>query len=132
MATSKIKIPVIFGVIAALLLFGTVVYSKIEGWSFVDSFYFTGMTITTIGYGDLVPTNDFSKVLTVFFALVGVSFVLYLLFNLANFSLEKRDELRRILNRISVSRKGNKWKDVRTLQKKWPSNIKKPKKIKSR
>jgi len=33
-----------------------------EDWSFADAFYFCCVTMTTVGYGDLVPTNDGSKV----------------------------------------------------------------------
>ena len=45
----------------------------------VDGFYFTAMTVTTIGYGDLVPTTDLSKIATVGFALSGVAIFLYAL-----------------------------------------------------
>jgi hypothetical protein len=32
------------------------------GWSFVDSAYFMVQTITSIGYGDLVPENDRQRI----------------------------------------------------------------------
>ncbi len=55
-----------------VIAFGTIFYSRYEGWSTVDSLYFTVVTLLTIGYGDLTPTTDASKLFTVVYALVGV------------------------------------------------------------
>lgn len=64
---------------------GTTFYSQHEGWSVVDSLYFTVVTLLTIGYGDLTPSTDASKLFTVVYALVGVgllaSFVTVLVIN---------------------------------------------------
>jgi hypothetical protein len=55
---------------------GTVFYTLVERWSIIDALYFTVITLTTIGYGDLHPTGDISKIFTIFFVIAGVSFVL--------------------------------------------------------
>ena len=68
-----------FVLIFALLVFGTFAYNIIEGWTYVDSLYFTAMTVTTVGYGDLVPSTDASKLFTVFFSLTGISIVLVIM-----------------------------------------------------
>lgn len=62
--------------LASLLAVGTVAYHQIEGWSWSTSFYFTVCTLTTIGYGDVVPTTESSRLFTAFFALAGVSIAL--------------------------------------------------------
>lgn len=61
---------------AVILAIGTVFYMVVEGWSVVDALYFTVVTLTTIGYGDLHPTTDLSKLFTIFFVFAGVSFIL--------------------------------------------------------
>ncbi len=64
--------------IAGLLTVGTALFRFLEGWSWADSFYFTGMTITTVGgYAGLAPSTPPAKVITVLFALcaVGMGFV---------------------------------------------------------
>ncbi len=60
-----------------------------QNWSYVDSFYFSAMTLTTIGYGDFFPTNDLSKIVTVFYAIFGVAIVLYLLGVIARWYIER-------------------------------------------
>ena len=61
------------GLLLLTLLAGsTVFYWRMEGWSIIDSMYFSVMTMSTIGYGDLVPTTILSKVFTIMFALLGI------------------------------------------------------------
>jgi hypothetical protein len=55
---------------------GTVFYRFVEDWSWVDSLYFTVVTLTTVGYGDLHPTTALSKLFTVALILVGVGAIL--------------------------------------------------------
>jgi hypothetical protein len=75
-----------FGILmaVALLAIGTAYYSYQEGWSAVDSFYFSTMTLTTIGYGDLVPATDAGKIFTSFYALFGIGTMLYIMGSLIN------------------------------------------------
>ena len=64
---------VIASALGSLLLVGTVSYHYLEDWSWNESFYFTVCTLTTIGYGDLHPTSDTSRMFTALFALAGVA-----------------------------------------------------------
>ena len=96
-ATTRIGFTVVM--LAVLLVLGTVGFHSIEtyqsgllegeNWTYVDSFYFSAMTITTIGYGDLYPSHDLSKVITVFYAFFGVALVLYLLGVMARWYIER-------------------------------------------
>jgi len=49
---------------AIILAVGTVAYHYLEGWSWVDSLYFSVITLTTIGYGDFSPQTDAGKLFT--------------------------------------------------------------------
>lgn len=75
------------GVIAT----GTIFYWIVEGWSLIDSLYFTVVMLTTVGFGDLHPTTEFSRLFTVGFILIGVGFILGFL----NFLLTKTAQRRR-------------------------------------
>lgn len=62
---------VIFGYIAL----GVIFYTQVEEWSFVDALYFTITTLTTVGYGDVVPKDDSGKLFTAFFILLGLCLI---------------------------------------------------------
>jgi hypothetical protein len=59
----------------SLVLVGTVVFSLLEDWSIVDSFYFSVVTATTVGFGDITPDTDGAKLFCVLYIIVGISIV---------------------------------------------------------
>ena len=61
--------------VAALLAVGTIAYSFLEGWTLVDSLYFSVVTLATVGYGDLTPTTDVAKLFTIGYILTGIGIV---------------------------------------------------------
>ena len=61
---------------SGILGFGTVVYHYIEEWSWIDSLYFSVITLTTIGYGDFSPQTDVGKVFTIFYIILGLGIIL--------------------------------------------------------
>ena len=63
----------------ALLALATIFYHMVEDWTWVDSFYFSSVAITTVGFGDLSPTTDVSKLFTVFYIFAGFSLMVAVL-----------------------------------------------------
>jgi voltage-gated potassium channel len=51
---------------------GTVIYSALEGWTLIDSLYFSVVTLATVGFGDLTPTTDVAKLFTVAYIITGI------------------------------------------------------------
>uniref|UniRef100_A0A915I4A8 Potassium channel domain-containing protein n=1 Tax=Romanomermis culicivorax TaxID=13658 RepID=A0A915I4A8_ROMCU len=53
----KEKMPVIVGILTVILfiLGGAVLFAVWEGWNIFDGAYFSFVTLTTIGFGDMVP-----------------------------------------------------------------------------
>jgi voltage-gated potassium channel Kch len=59
-------------VAGALVLTGTIFYWRAEDWTFVQSLYFSVVTLATVGYGDLTPTSDGTRIFTIIYILMGL------------------------------------------------------------
>ncbi|MCB9261803.1 MAG: two pore domain potassium channel family protein [Flavobacteriales bacterium] len=59
-----------------VVISGSVFYHFVEGWGWVDSVYFSVVTLTTVGFGDLAPQTDMGKIFTIFYILVGIGIIL--------------------------------------------------------
>lgn len=53
----KEDVPVllVFTILLLYIAFGGVLFALLESWTYVDAFYFSFVSLTTIGFGDLVP-----------------------------------------------------------------------------
>lgn len=67
--------------------------TRIKEW--FDAFWMCFITITTIGYGDVYPTSEVGKVLTMILAILGISFYSLLTSVIVNAFSRYLDELRR-------------------------------------
>lgn len=56
----------------AVVACGTYFFHRVEGWSWVDSYFFTVITLSTVGYGDLVPQTVIGRIGTTVFIFVGL------------------------------------------------------------
>lgn len=66
----------IVGVFAVVVLaVGTLFYARVEGLRILDAAYFSTMTLTTIGYGDITPKTDAGKLFTMVYAVTGIGII---------------------------------------------------------
>jgi len=65
-----------FYLLLIILFSGTMFYATVEGFRWVDAFYLSVVTLTTLGYGDLHPVTDAGKIFTVFYLLTGMGVVI--------------------------------------------------------
>ncbi|HSX47388.1 MAG TPA: potassium channel family protein [Patescibacteria group bacterium] len=66
------------GLVTAALLtifIGAIAYHHMLHLTWVNAFYFCTVTLTTVGYGDITPNTDVSKIFTIFYILVGVGII---------------------------------------------------------
>jgi hypothetical protein len=90
----------LFFLVIGILAVGTTAYSLLEDWSVLDSLYFSVVTLATIGYGDLHPTTDVSKLFTIIYVFVGVGTLGVFI------SAVSRASLRRSMERQQQARSG--------------------------
>jgi len=66
---------ILLGLVVFMLSLGTVFYHLVEGFSWLDAYYFSVVTLATVGYGDFTPHTPLGKLFTTFFIFVGVGII---------------------------------------------------------
>ncbi len=79
-------------VAAALVLTGTIFYWRFEDWTIVEALYFSVVTLTTVGYGDLHPTSAGTEIFTIFYILTGIGVFVALLASIAQQYIAQKGE----------------------------------------
>lgn len=84
-----------------VLLFGVMVIGVLgfmitEGLSVVDAFYFSIVTIATVGYGDIHPATQTGKVLAIILIITGVGTFLGVVANATEMMLNRREKQTRL------------------------------------
>ncbi|MBA2619223.1 MAG: two pore domain potassium channel family protein [Rubrobacter sp.] len=82
----------LFVLVVVTLAAGTLFYWQIEGWSLLDAFYFSSITLTTVGYGDLAPETAAGKLFTVFYIFTGIGLIVAFLNAVAKAAVQQREE----------------------------------------
>ena len=89
----------LFVLVLVTLAAGTLFYWRIEGWSLLDAFYFSSITLTTVGYGDLAPQTAAGKLFTVFYVFTGIGLIVAFLNAVARTTVQQREERRALTGR---------------------------------
>jgi voltage-gated potassium channel len=66
---------ILLALVVSLLVSGTTFFTLVEGWSVLDSFYFSVTTLTTVGFGDPAPTTALGKIFTILYIFVGLGVI---------------------------------------------------------
>ena len=119
--TGKITRNIVIAAMLILILYAVSIffYHKFEGWGYLDATYFVTMTITTIGYGDLVPKTTEGKLFTMFIAFTGISLAFLLIASIATYREKAIDK--HFAGRLSIL------KSISVLQREPENNKRRPK-----
>ncbi len=89
----------LFFLVVVMLALGSWFYSRAEGWSLLDSLYFSVITLTTVGYGDFSPSTAAGKIFTIFYIFVGIGIILGFVNLVAERAMKQRGGIRKLLER---------------------------------
>merc|ERR1719335_142468 len=66
------QMAVLWSLLFIFMFGGAFVFSSLEPWSYRESVYFCFVTLSTVGFGDFLPSTTISKVFSIFFMLFGL------------------------------------------------------------
>lgn len=75
-----------------MILWASVFYHFVEGWSWLDSVYFSVVTISTVGFGDFSPETAAGKIFTMAYIIVGLGIFVTAATTVADTILSQEDE----------------------------------------
>jgi voltage-gated potassium channel len=82
----KLRLALLF--FASVIALGTIGYSVIEGWRFLDALYMTITTLATVGFQEITPLSDAGRVFTIFLIVIGAFSAAYVIAAIARLILE--------------------------------------------
>ena len=107
----KRKLAVAVFLTVTIIFVGIFIFRRLESWTYINAFYFTVITLTTIGYGDIVPKTEIGKIAASLFALIGVAIFLFCVGIIAeNYFFKRMDKLDKAIDdskklNININRK---------------------------
>jgi voltage-gated potassium channel len=84
------RLMIFAAILVAVLAIGTISFSLIEGLSLFNAFYFTLVTVATVGYGDIHPITTAGKILAMIIIVFGVGTFTGAIVNTIGFFIERR------------------------------------------
>ncbi len=96
------KLKWVFLILAGVILYGTLGYTLIERWSFLESFYMTIITLSTVGFREVRALSATGRVFTIILVIFGVAGAAFTISVLGQFIVE--GEIRRILGRRKMEK----------------------------
>lgn len=59
----------------SMIVLGTIFYHLVEHLTWLNAYYFSVITLATVGYGDIAPHTSAGKIFTTFYVLIGVGII---------------------------------------------------------
>jgi hypothetical protein len=96
MESQRFRLRVFIILFAANMLVGTFGFMIAEGISLGDAIYFSIVTITTVGYGDIHPATAAGKILAIVLIITGVGTFLGVVANVTEILVDRREKQLRL------------------------------------
>ena len=90
---ARLQIYVTIGIALLIIICGILFYHHYEGLTWVDSWYFVMVTLTTVGYGDISPQTKLGKFITPIFILIGIGIITSLVTGINKYIMKRRVQM---------------------------------------
>lgn len=92
MDPTKFRLRIFLIVFFVVIIIGTFGFMVVENLSPADAFYFSIVTIATVGYGDIHPATQVGKLLAIILIMIGVGTFLGVVASATDIILNKREK----------------------------------------
>ncbi len=96
MDSIRFRLRIYLAILVVVMIVSTLTFMKIEGLTFLDAFYFSIVTIATVGYGDVHATTPAGKLLAICLIVIGVGTFLGVVANATEMMLNRRENQARM------------------------------------
>lgn len=79
-----------FVLVGLWLLIGTIGYSVIEGWPFLDALFMAVITLTTVGYSEVHGLSLYGRIFTILFLVAGLMIIGYCMRIVIEYMIDER------------------------------------------
>ena len=90
--TTRFRVATLLLTLVLIIASGTIFFRWAEGWSWLDAYFFTVVTLSTVGYGSLVPATALGKIGTTIFIMLGLGVFAVAVQQFGVFAMRKREE----------------------------------------
>lgn len=81
---------VLLATLVLIIAGGTAFFRHVEGWSWLDAYFFTVVTLSTVGYGSLVPITALGKIGTTVMIFLGLGVFALVIQQFASYAVARR------------------------------------------
>lgn len=118
----KVIVLSIGGVIGltAFIFIPAVIFSEIDDWTYFESIYFSFVSLTTVGFGDFVPSapstlNGFYRVCLSGWIFFGLAFIALVITQVQEYMTQTGERIKKCKNRFDMKMKNKNEKDKKTF-----------------
>jgi hypothetical protein len=99
MNSARRQMAALWGILFIFMFGGAYAYTVMEPWSYRESLYFCFVTLSTVGFGDFLPSSSKSKIFSVFYMIFGLGVCMLIIAVLTGLVAEGHERVHKLVAR---------------------------------